>query len=232
MNTKYLSLSALLAAVYFVLSIAPIGFPIIGLSSARPIHISEAIPLIYVEIFRLHIGLLATLIGGIILSIYLVQPPFYLLNFIPATTSALIYGLIKENKPIYAYMIYLIMLIIYYFYPVVGPAYLYPSHIWFHIIIFSTLILSSKFWTKINIFLQLLLATLSAQLSGTILFEIIYYPNFLNVETFKYIWLVTSYLYPIERVIIAIIATILIYPVSKLIKRYFGEYLDFIKASL
>lgn len=96
---------------------------------------------------------------------------------------------------------------------------------------FIFLITYKELNNKITIFVSILFSTLSAQLSGTILFEAIYYPYFLDLEFFKYIWMITTVIYPVERFIIALIANFLIYPIDKLIKNYLGTYLHLDNAS-
>jgi len=218
--TKFISVTGVNAGIYSILYFFNIGFPIIGISGAKPISIAEAYAILSGYLFGWRAGGLSVAIGGFIVSYIQLSPPFYILNFIPATTSAIYMGLIREKRvePIY---LYLILITAYLLYPKVGVIWLYPLNIWFHILIypvFLTIYLMEK-RGRISKYVYILISTLSAHLIGSILFMIIYQSS-LTIDTFRGIWAVTTILYPIERVVIAGVAYILVIVISGRIKRY------------
>ena len=220
----FTSLIGINAAIYAVLYIYNIGFPIIGLSSARPISIAESYALAIGYVFGWWIGSLSIAVGGVIASYVNMAPPFYILNFLPAAVSTLMIGILRVNR-IKPLILYILLLLGYLFYPYVGVAWLYPLNIWFHILILVSYIGVSLYYrrstqdNKIILFLMVLISTLSAQLTGSILFEGFYYPS-IPVEGFRDIWIATTFIYPIERMILAVVGYILLIGIRDVLNRY------------
>ncbi len=218
--TKFISITGVNAGIYSILYFFNIGFPIIGISGAKPISIAEAYAILSGYLFGWRVGGLSVAIGGFIVSYIQLSPPFYILNFIPAMTSAIYIGLIREKR-VEAIYLYLILMIAYLLYPEVGIIWLYPLNIWFHIIIYSiflTIYLIEK-RGRISSYIYILISTLSAQLIGSILFMMIYQSS-ITIDAFRGIWAVTTILYPIERIIIAGLAYILVIIISGRIEKY------------
>lgn len=219
-----ISLIGVNAAVFTILYLYHMGFPIIGLSGAKPISIAEAYALAAGYLFGWEIGFVSIFVGGLISSYIVFSPPFYILNFLPASISALLTGLFKENK-VKPLLLYTLLLIMYLLYPYVGVLWLYPLNIWFHILIASIyLIVYFRYGERVidhnlGLFLIILLSTLAAQLTGSILFEILYYPT-INVEGFKGIWMLTTLIYPVERILLAIGGYILVIGLKKVFEKY------------
>jgi hypothetical protein len=220
----FTSLVGVNAAIYAVLYIYNIGFPIIGLSSARPISIAESYALAVGYVFGWWIGFLSIAIGGLIVSYVNMAPPFYILNFLPAAVSTLMIGILRKDR-IKPLTLYILLLLGYLFYPYVGVAWLYPLNTWFHILILLSYIGIYMYYrggdhdNKIIIFLMVLLSTLSAQLAGSIMFEGFYYPS-IPIEGFRDIWIATTFIYPIERIILAIVGYIILIGIRDILRKY------------
>jgi hypothetical protein len=66
--------------------------------------------------------------------------------------------------------------------------------------------ISSSFHLGLGVCATYLSATLFGHVAGNILFEIFYWPN--TVEWWKTTWQSLTFIYPIERVMIVVVATI------------------------
>jgi hypothetical protein len=112
---------------------------------------------------------------------------------------------------------YFSLLFLFGFYPFVGPIWLYPPFMWFQITGFLVLIsplqsMASKNMRNPNnnsklffaFFTVFLISTLAGQIAGSLVFEIISWPIFIaNVNFWTGLWQLLTWLYPIERIIIA-----------------------------
>jgi hypothetical protein len=229
----YISLLSIFSSLYAVISLYPIGFPIIGLESARPIQVTQFIAILYGYLFGPVLGSLAVGIGGFISSSITITPPFYQLNFLPAYISAFVSGLsIRYKKGVLA--VFLILWASYFLYPNVGPIWLFPYNTWFHIVAFILYTFSITFLYRfrgpkereniIIIFATSLLSTITGQLLGATLFQAMYYPTMIStVEGFRIIWITTTFIYPIERLVIAVLATLAIIPIYRIINKLYPQ---------
>lgn len=113
-----------------------------------------------------------------------------------------------------------------------GPVWLYPLSIWFQIIGFLILIspIQSKAYKNLNsenntrltasLFIIFLTSTLASQIAGSLTFEVISWPIFMaDVRAWKTLWQILTFIYPIERIIIASAAAAIIgTPIYKVLK--------------
>jgi len=135
LGTKELALAAVFTALYVVLGTLKIS-PIIGLPSQGITAAAIIAPVIGI-IFGPYIGVLSTFLGGIV-GISLGY--FSQLSLAAGVTTALCSGLTSLGRRTASIMIYFCLLLIFAFYPVIGPAWLYPPYLWFQIIGFVILI--------------------------------------------------------------------------------------------
>jgi hypothetical protein len=108
---------------------------------------------------------------------------------------------------------YLLPLLLLTFFPNIGPAWLYPPYSWFQTIVFIILIsplqaaaikyFDSKSNSKLlyAFFITSLTSTLAGQIAGSVTFEVLISSN---INTATSTWVTTAFLYPIERIIIAV----------------------------
>lgn len=213
LGTKELALTAIFTALYVVLGALKIS-PIIGLPGQGITAAAIIAPTIGI-IFGPYIGVLSTFLGGII-GISLGY--FSQLSLAAGVTTALCSGMTSRGRRTASIMIYLCLLLIFAFYPIIGPAWLYPPYLWFQIIGFVILIsplqsVAVKMTNTDNgsmlfyaLFITSLTSTLAGQIAGSTIYELMISQD---VSGALGTWLTTIFLYPTERVIIAIVSAVI-----------------------
>jgi hypothetical protein len=127
--------------------------------------------------------------------------------------------MLTKGKHAASIFIYFSLFFLFGFYPFVGPVWLYPPLMWFQITGFLILIspLQSMALKTLNsnnnskllfaFFITSLTSTLAGQIAGSLTSEILAWPVFVaNVDSWRAIWQITTFLYPLERTIIAVSA--------------------------
>ncbi|MEM3673493.1 MAG: hypothetical protein QW468_04640 [Candidatus Bathyarchaeia archaeon] len=213
LGTKELALAAIFTALYVVLGALKIS-PIIGLPGQGITAAAIIAPIIGI-IFGPYVGVLSTFLGGVI-GISLGY--FSQLSLASGVTAALCSGMTAMGRRIASIIVYFCLLLIFAFYPVIGPAWLYPQYLWFQIIGFIILISplqslavkiiktddgSMLFYT---FFITSLTSTLAGQIAGSTIYELIISSDLSGALG---TWLATVFLYPTERVIIAIVSAVI-----------------------
>lgn len=208
LDTKELALAVTFTALYVVFGAVKIS-PIIGLQGQAITAAAILAPVMGI-IFGPYISVLSTFLGGII-GISLGY--FSQLSFASGIAAALCSGMISKGRRIISIIIYLLLFLLLAFYPVIGPAWLFTPYVWFQIIGFIILIsplqsiaiknLDSNSSSRLlyAFFVTSLTSTLAGQIAGSATYELIISPD-INGATGT--WITTAFLYPIERVIIAI----------------------------
>jgi hypothetical protein len=213
---KDLALIICFAALYVVLSFLPLS-PVIGFFSKAIVAATILAPIIGI-IMGPKLGAITAFLGGIIaISI---SPYFTPLGLVAGVITSLFAGMLANGKHATSIFLYFSLLFLFGFYPFVGPVWLYPPLLWFHITGFIILIsplqsmalktLSSNDNSKLlfGFFIISLTSTLAGQIAGSLTSEILAWPIFMaNVDSLKAIWQITTFLYPVERTIIAFGAT-------------------------
>jgi hypothetical protein len=212
LTTKEVALTTTFTALYALLSILKIS-PIIGLFGQAITAATILAPIMGI-ILGAYTGALTAFLGGTVTLLlgFLSYP-----SFASGITAAFCAGMIKKGEKIFSTLIYLSLLLIFAFYPHVGPAWLFPQVTWFQaaglIILISPLgsaaakSLSSRNNSNIilGFFLISLTSTLGGQIAGSLVFEILVPdPTFMTAT-----WQTLTLLYPIERTIIALEATVI-----------------------
>jgi len=209
-----IGLTSLLAALYMVLKLVPLGFPVIGVEGAV-INISQAVVIALSLLLPPWISIPSVALGEAVASTINPRPPFYLLGFLPATLGATVATLYRYGwrKPL---LVYLPLLIIYAAYPPVGPLWTYPLHTWFHLVGLSIYIAMHIAMPRYGWVSAALLAALAGQAGGTTLFMALYYPTIIGeVGGFTAIWIATAPVYPVERLLLAVAAITIYMAVAK-----------------
>jgi hypothetical protein len=208
LDTRDLALAVCFTALYVVFGAVKIS-PIIGLSGQAITAAAILAPIIGI-ILGPYVSTLSTFLGGIIGISF---GYFSQLSFASGIGAALCSGMTSKGKRTISIAIYLFLLSLLAFHPVVGPAWLYPPYLWFQIVGFIILIsplqsiatknFDSKSSSKLlyAFFVTSLTSTIAGQIAGSTTFELIISPD-INAATGT--WVTTALLYPIERVIIAI----------------------------
>lgn len=216
-NSKRAALTVCLSGLYLITCFISI-FRIVG--SKNFITLSAMLAPAMGALFGPFIGVLSTIIGGLLgLFMGVLSPP----SLISGIIASLFAGLLQNGRKILCIFFYTALLLFFGFYPYVGPVWLFPPLMWFQI--FSLLIFIWFAWhgDKLNIvasyFTVSLVSTLAGQIAGSIAFEIIYWPALLpDLGAWKTIWQITTFLYPIERITIALGSTIIGVAVHKALR--------------
>lgn len=216
LTAKEIALLTCFTALYTYLSFIP-AFPIIGLSSKAITLAAITAPIIGI-ILGSYLSMLSTLLGGAIaFSAGHFSPP----SFVAGIITAVFAGMLYENKRSIPAFTYFSLLFFFGFYPFVGPVWLYPPFMWFQITGFLVLVsplqsMASKNMRNPNnnsklfsaFFTVFLISTLAGQIAGSLTFELISWPIFIaSIDAWTATWQIVAWLYPIERIIIALIAT-------------------------
>lgn len=216
-STKNIALTACFAALYVVFSVWNL-FPIIG---AQGKFISVAVvtaPLIGIILGPTY-GASSITLGGIASAFLSLQGPFGPLSFLPHAAAAFASGILIIRKQPICITSYLLLFVVLAFFPMNGPFWLWPLMLWLDliglIVVASPLQAkaikylngtSSSFHLGLGIFVTCLSATLFGHVTGSILFEIFYWPN--TVEWWRATWQSLTFIYPIERIMIVVVGTL------------------------
>jgi len=216
LEAKEIALLTCFTALYAYFSFIP-AFPIIGLPSKAITLAAITAPMIGI-ILGPNLGMLSTLLGGAVgFSAGHFSPP----SFGAGIVTAVFAGMLYANKQSISAFIYFSLLFFFGFYPFVGPVWLYAPLMWFQITGFLVLVSPLQSIASKNIrnsnnnskllssfFIVFLTSTLAGQIAGSLIFELISWPIFIaNVNAWTVTWQVVIWLYPIERIIIALSAT-------------------------
>jgi hypothetical protein len=158
-----------------------------------------------------YVGFLSTFLGGAIGFFF---SSFSQPSFASGTIASLCAGLLYTGKRSLCAIVYLLLLLLFGFLPSFGPLWLYPFLMWFQIAGFLLLLspLQSVAIKNVNsnsnskavyaFFVISLTSTLAGQIAGSLVFAILVS----NVNSLKATWEFITFIYPIERTIIAVSA--------------------------
>ena len=230
---KNIALVAVFAPWYTIFTFWSL-FPVIGATGKFITMAVIMAPLIGIMLGP-YLGALSVAVGGIVgLSAGQIGGPFGPLSFLPHAATTFCSGMLYKGKRMACAITYAILLLVFAFYPVVGPAWLYPYFIWMQIVGLVILVspLQSKAVEQIHkhtkstgltfgVGMTSLTATLFGHIVGTMMFEAIYWPNIISsVDAWKSDWQLLTWVYPLERVIIAIAAAFIGTALIKASKAY------------
>jgi hypothetical protein len=213
LTAKEVALTACFTAVYVVLSFVPM-FQIVGLF--KTITASTILAPIIGILLGPYLAVTSTLLGGAV-SLF-TSPLFSEPSLIAGVVAALFAALLYANRRILCVPIYAVLLIAFGLYPSVGPVWLYPLQMWFQIGGFLILISPLQSVSTRNLrannnskflpafFVIFLTSTLASQIAGSLVYEMVFWPSiFPEVSTWQATWMLLSWVYPAERLIIALL---------------------------
>jgi len=217
LTAREIALLICFTALYTYFSFIP-AFPIVGLQGGAITLAAIAAPIIGM-ILGPYLGMLSALLGGMVRLFF--APILFAPGFAAGIVTAVFAGMLYENRRSVSAFMYFSLLFLFGFYPFVGPVWLYPLFMWFQIAGFLVLIsplqsMASKNMRKPNnnsklfsaFFIVFLTSTLAGQIAGSLVFELISWPIFMaDVGFWTGLWQLLTWLYPIERIIIALSAT-------------------------
>jgi len=225
LSTKEIALTVCFTALYVILGLLPIS-PIIGLSG-RTITAAAIIAPIMGILLGPYIGTLSAFLGGLIGFFFgYFSPP----SLVSGVFTVLYAGMLSVGKRNVCAFTYFSLIFLFGFYPFVGPVWLYPPLLWFQIAGFLILVspLQSKASKNLNsenkskslfaFFVTSLTSTLAGQIAGSLTFELLSWPVFVaNLDAWKTNWQFLTFLYPIERIIIALSAALIATPLYRVL---------------
>lgn len=231
--TKDLALVCSFASLYAVLSSLSFS-PVIG-ATGSSIKIATVMAPLLGLILGPYLGTVAASVGGFIGWSFTQTGPFSFLSFIPGAATALCSGLVYMRKGSMSVALYSVSFLALALYPTIGPAWLFPYFLWFQLVGFIVLVspLRSKaadFMHRRTRLQELCLgvgvisftATLFGQVVGCIMFEMMYWPT-IYLETAQWrilIWQPLTFVYPIERTLITLLATVIGVPLIEALRAY------------
>ena len=217
LTAKDVALVTCFTAIYAYFCFIP-GFKIFGLPGGAIPLAAVTAPIIGI-ILGPYLGMLSTFLGGIVGLFF--APTFFPPSFVSGIVTTVFAGMLYTDRRSICTFIYFSLLFFFGFYPFVGPVWLYPSFMWFQIIGFLVLVsplqsMASKNMRSPNdnsklflaFFIFFLTSTLAGQIAGSLTFELISWPIFVeDVNFWTGLWQFLAWLYPVERIIIALSAT-------------------------
>ena len=239
---KTIAFISIFTALYAVLRLIP-TVPMIG-SSGAAFSLSDVIAPIYGIILGPYIGGLSIMIGTF-LAMAMGRPVvFMLLDFLPATVSAVSLGLLIKKKWIHVIALNVILLAAFLIHPLtsvfidfsIGSTTVSLPFAWLHIVALAILVspLGRKAaqWVKTNnttriatgIAIMVFVGTMMQHLMGNLLFEsILGQPlGSITAETYsKIIWPGAFLMYPIERLALVALAVVVGVPLLRVLKNSF-----------
>lgn len=217
LTAKDVALTVCFTALYAIFCFWP-AFPIVGLPGyAIPLAAITA-PIIGI-ILGSRLGMLSTFLGG---AIGFFAGHFSPPSFVSGIVTAFFAGMLHAGKRSVCAFAYFSILFFFGFYPFVGPVWLYPPLMWFQIIGFLVLVSplqsvalndmhdsnNDNLRLLLAFFVVSLISTLAGQIAGSLTFELISWPIFIaDVNAWTTGWQVLTWIYPIERIIIALSTT-------------------------
>jgi hypothetical protein len=211
LTTKDVALTAVFAALYVVFSFLPLS-QVIGLFG-KAITVATIIAPIIGIVLGSYLGVASTLSGGIVGVFF--SPYFSPPGLVAGVITALFAGLLYARRRSICIVVYLSFLLLFGFYPLVGPVWLYPPLMGFQIVGLLILIspLQSLSIKNLNsndnsrllfaFFITFLTSTLAGQIAGSLAFEAYVVGG---ADFFKVYWPLVTLAYPVERTIIALAA--------------------------
>jgi 5-formyltetrahydrofolate cyclo-ligase len=232
-----LATSSLFMALFIVLRAIP-TLPIIGVSGGY-FSVSDVILPLYGVLLGPVQGPIVILLGTILG--FLTKPPvFFFLDFLPPLVNTLVVGLIWRRKTWLALLIYVSVLIVF----ITGPFSLVllrlnllgwelnlPFH-WLHLVaipVSLTLIrlgdvkqkADSTMWKFLGC---ALLGTMGQHSMGSTLFQYVFgLTGMINREGFLRIWYAVFWIYPIERMLLALVSTLIGVPAIRVLAKITGR---------
>ncbi|PVX25409.1 MAG: hypothetical protein CW691_04675 [Candidatus Bathyarchaeum sp.] len=236
-NTKIVALISIFTALYAVLRIIP-TVPMIGASGAA-FSLSDVIAPIYGIILGPYIGGLSITLGTFLAMAMGKPVSFMFLDFLPAAVGAVSLGLLMKKKWVHVIALNVILLAAFLIHPntnvLIDVSTVSLPFAWLHIVALALLIspLGRKAaqWVNTNnttrtatgIALMAFIGTMMQHLMGNLLFETIMAQPLggIPIEAYPGIWTSIFLVYPVERLGLVVLATVVGVPLLRVLKNSF-----------
>ena len=240
LNSKTIAVISIFTALYAVLRIIP-SVPMIGASGAS-FSVSDIIAPVYGIILGPYVGGLSVVLGSFI-AMFGKPPVFMGLDFLPATVAAVSLGLLIKKKWIHVITLNVVLLAAFLIHPntslfidvSLGTGTLALPFFWLHVVALAVLIsplgrMAAKWVTTNNatrtatgIAILAFVGTMMQHLTGNLLFETIMAQPIGNIPLTAYpgIWTSIFLVYPIERLALVVLSTIVGTALLRVLKNSF-----------
>jgi len=233
-TTKQVALIAIFSALYAVLRVIPLG-PMVGFTGS--FAVSDALAPIIGIILGPFTGGLSIIIGTFTAMALGKASVFMGLDFLPALINAVAVGFLIRQKRIPVIALFAVILTIFLVSPytllMVQVGSIAIPFMWLHIVALLVLIspLCSKAiinirktnvaYLAISIAVLAFIGTMLQHLTGNLLFQLMFGQPVggYTVAIFAGYWNLIFFAYPVERVVMVIIATLIGLPLIKLLKK-------------
>jgi len=228
--TKDLALVCCFAPLYTLFSLWPLA-PMIGVVGKSITMAAVMAPLVGV-LLGPYLGAVTVGLGGIVGASLAQGGSFNPISFLPGIAAAFCAGLLYNRKEKACVLLYSVLLLALVFYPPVGPIWLHPYFAWFQLA--GLLILVSPLRSKaidfaknqqsstrliLGISVICFIATMFAHVVGCLVFEVTGWPLvFPQLDFWQSTWQFLTFVYPVERIVIAALATLIGVPLIKTFK--------------
>jgi hypothetical protein len=221
--TQQLMLVSLFTAIYAVFRYFP-TFPMIGLSGTS-FRAGDFVAPVIAILLGPWLAVPCIFFGTVI-DYAFAAPVFAGLDFLPATVGVIVAGLISRGRVGLAAAFYAVLLSLFVALPLsafwIRTVWgLSVPYVWLHIVAFVILISPLGFkaptWIRssngvalaLGVGVTILAATMGQHVTGGILYELILFPviHITTLSRATFFWSFIFYLYPIERLVITVIAT-------------------------
>jgi hypothetical protein len=223
LTAKDVALIICFTALYAVFASIPI-FQILGVPSRSITAAAITAPIIGVFLGP-YVGTLSATLGGVI-SFFVGS--FFPPSFFSGIFATLCAGLLSKGKRMLCILVYILLLFAFGFYPSIGPAWLFPLSLWFQVVGLLILVMPIQPVDEKNLksdrnsrlllalFIVSLTSTLAGQISGSLAYVILGFPPILGGWTAQ--WQSLTFLYPAERIIIALGSALIGAPLVRVLK--------------
>ncbi len=232
LDSKDIALTGVFASLYAVLSAIPL-FPVIGVGG-KYFTVAVIIAPLVGLIIGPYRGALAASIGGFIAWSITQSGPLFQFSFIPGAATALCSGYLYKDRWKTFVIIYSVLFLALAFYPTIGPMWLYPYYVWFHLLGLIVLMSQTKLKTnnavnKHGLILELsfrvgvisFIATLFGHIVGGLIFNAIYFPTLIsNVDSWRNLWQILVFVYPLERTMVVLMSILIGAPLIKALRAH------------
>ena len=228
-KSKQVTLAAVFAAVYLILRIVP-TFSMIGVSGQ--FTSGDFLLTTIAAVAGLWSGAVAVVVGTVLA--YAVRPPlFFGLDFLPGLVNVLIAALLISGRRRIAQAIYVTVLALFLLSPyTLFYGYDHVPYVWLHVVAFALLLSPAAAripsWIKQGGYRAVagfaclaFVGTMAQHLTGGLLFELsLGVVGGMGPAGFAGIWRIIFFAYPIERLVIVTISTILAVAIFRSFQRW------------
>ena len=177
------------------------------------------------------VGSIVAVVGGLAGTLIFCSGALGPLSFLPGALASLSSGLLLSGRRLETLIFYSAFLALLLVHPV-GPLRLYPQFFLMHIAGLAIILASTKLnWRKLtargllSLWLLFLASLLVGHACGTLTFLALYWPWVISSpNSWREIWRAVSYVYPVERAVMATLSTLFGVPALRAVKALKADF--------